>query len=223
MKILLVSATVFELMPTLEYLEKHFETKSFSEFTNGIHSIHPFVTGVGSPMMAFGMGKLHDAPTYDLVIHGGLSGAYDNQFNLGDVVEVVKERWADLGAEEQDGAFTDLVEMELMDGNRIPFSEGWILNKQTKYTTGLDQCTGLTVNKVSGTQKSIDAIKNKYSADVESMEGATLFYACRMWDIPFISIRGISNYVQPRDKSSWKIPEAIEKMNERIIGMIGRL
>ena len=174
-------------------------------------------------MMAFGMGKLNDAPTYDLVIHGGLSGAYTNQFNLGDVVEVVKERWADLGAEEQDGGFTDLVEMELMDGNRIPFSDGWILNKQTKYTTGLKQCTGLTVNKVSGTQKSIDAIKNKYSADVESMEGATLFYACRMWDVPFISIRGISNYVQPRDKSSWKIPEAIEKMNEQIIGMIGRL
>ena len=167
MKILLVSATVFELMPTLEYLEKHFETKSFSEFTNGIHSIHPFVTGVGG--------------------------------------------------------FTDLVEMELMDGNRIPFSEGWIINKQTKYTTGLKQCTGLTVNKVSGTQSTIDAIRKKYPADVESMEGATLFYACRMWDIPFISIRGISNYVQPRDKSSWKIPEAIEKMNEQIIGMIGKL
>jgi futalosine hydrolase len=41
------------------------------------------------------------------------------------------------------------------------------------------------------------------------MEGAAFHYIGIMKSIPFIQIRGISNFVGERNKKNWKIDEAI--------------
>src|SRR5690606_23292382 len=48
---------------------------------------------------------------------------------------------------------------------------------------------------------------------LESMEGAAVFYACAQEELPCIQVRAISNYVEQRDKSSWKIDLAITNLN----------
>jgi futalosine hydrolase len=49
------------------------------------------------------------------------------------------------------------------------------------------------------------------------MEGAAVFYVGFMEKIPVIQLRNISNFVEPRNRSSWKIPEAIKVLNDFLI------
>ncbi len=55
-------------------------------------------------------------------------------------------------------------------------------------------------------------VRQKYNAHLETMEGAAFHYVCLQKEIPFLQIRGISNYVGERDKSKWKMEEAIDNL-----------
>jgi futalosine hydrolase len=58
---------------------------------------------------------------------------------------------------------------------------------------------------------------------VESMEGAAFHYVCLMEKIPFLQLRGISNYVGERNKANWKIRESIDALNQQLIKMINQI
>jgi futalosine hydrolase len=81
----------------------------------------------------------------------------------------------------------------------------------------------LSVNLASGSLKTIEQRTIKYQADIESMEGASLHYACLTSSIPFVQFRGISNYVEPRNKENWNIPLAIQNYQQHIIFFIEQL
>ncbi len=70
----------------------------------------------------------------------------------------------------------------------------------------------MSVNEISTNAKKISLFKDIYKADIETMEGSAFHYVCLMRNIPFVQIRGISNVVGERDKSNWKIKEAIESI-----------
>jgi futalosine hydrolase len=55
------------------------------------------------------------------------------------------------------------------------------------------------------------------------MEGAGLHYTCRMLQIPFLQLRGISNLVGERNKENWKISLAIEQVNQSLIRLLTRI
>jgi len=222
LNILLLSATVFEILPTLQFLEKQNELASLSEFSYRSNRIFTLVGGVGSPMMSFALGRA-ELKNIHLVVHAGLAGSFNKEYELGSLVEVIAECWADLGSEEQDGSFSDLFQLRLLDAGQYPFEDGWIKTKDSPITLDIPKVKGLTVNTVSGEAENISRIKSRFKADVESMEGAAVFYGCRMRDIPFISIRSISNYVEPRDKSKWRIPESISQLNNKILEIIGTI
>lgn len=222
MKILLVSATTLEIAPTLHHLENHWNKNSFAEFEYKHTKVYPLVTGIGSMMMAFALSRYKHVHQMDLVLHVGISGSYKKELIPAELVEVVSEQWGDLGAEESDSDFIDAFELGLMEKDRFPYQHGALLKKRNTISTGLKQVSGITVNKSSGTKQSIDRIRKKFNADVESMEGAGLFYACNVMDLPFISIRSISNYVEPRDKSKWKMEEAIHNLNDTVIHLLNK-
>ena len=131
--------------------------------------------------------------------------------------------WADLGAENQQGELIDAFTLGLLDKNRFPYQNGKILKTHKTIQTNLKQVHGLSVNKTSGNQFTIDQIINKFKGDVESMEGIGLFYACRTLDVPFLSIRSISNYVEPRNKENWQLQKAIEQLNIELINILNKL
>ena len=63
--------------------------------------------------------------------------------------------------------------------------------------------------------ESIDKTKKGFNPDVESMEGAAVFYTCEYsGTVPFVEVRAISNYVEKRDKSKWKTGDAINNLCE---------
>ena len=54
------------------------------------------------------------------------------------------------------------------------------------------------------------------SADVESMEGASVMMVCEKFNTPSLQIRGVSNYVEERNKKNWDIPLAISNSNHHL-------
>lgn len=224
MKLLIVAATSFELAPLISFLEKEAVKKSFFEYELKGLSIFPLVAGVGAMQTAFGLSRFHEIKEIDLAINIGICGSYDRSIELGEVVNVTKDRFGDLGVEEANMSFTDVYELELVRGNKFPFSEGWILNDiKDKYMPLYSQVTGITVNKVNGSSQSIETISKKYNPQVESMEGAAFFYACKIMDVDCIQIRAVSNYVEPRNRDNWEIEKALENLNSSLTGYLNNL
>jgi futalosine hydrolase len=221
MQILLVSATIFEVAPTLNWLEEHFTVNELSVFQQKNLSVFPLITGVGSTATAFHTGQFLAQNQPDLTINAGIAGAFDRNFQLGDVLNVTTERFGDLGVEEADGRFADLFELGLLEKNTPPFVNGLLRNPAGEEGSFLPPANGLTVNKVHGSVASVAAIQAKYpDAQVEGMEGAAFFYACLLAKIPFLEIRSISNYVEARDREKWNIPLAINNLNRTLIAML---
>ncbi len=221
MHVLLVSATVFEIAPALNWLEEHFQASETGAFERGSLRVFPLITGVGLTATAFHLGQYLAQNRPAFALNAGIAGAFDRSLRLGDVVNVVAERFGDLGVEEADGRFTDLFELGLLEKNTPPFINGLLHNPAAEQAAFLPAAQGLTVNKVHGTEATAAAIRAKYpAAGVESMEGAAFFYACLTAGIPFLQIRSISNYVETRNREAWNLPLAIGNLNEVLIQII---
>lgn len=220
MKILITAATPFELAPLRKYLTHTFEQQESGGFTKNELEVYLTITGIGMAITAYNLGWVFAISDFDLAINAGIAGAFDKKMKLGEVVHVVRERFGDLGVEEADGTFTSIHELNLIEAYEPPFRNGELLNPSAMAFDFLPKCSGLTVNKVHGSAGSILAIRQKYPADVESMEGAAFFYACLTAKQPFLEIRAISNYVEPRNREAWNLPLAIDNLNFVLIELL---
>ena len=79
--------------------------------------------------------------------------------------------------------------------------------------TGLTIVDGVTINEITTSAERINFYKEQLKANVETMEGAALHYVCLCEKIPFLQIRGVSNYVGERNKNKWTLREAIANLN----------
>lgn len=69
----------------------------------------------------------------------------------------------------------------------------------------------VTVSNCSGTQRRADEMASRFNGLVESMEGAAVAHICHHYDTPYVEVRGISNLVEDRDLSRWRLEEAAER------------
>ncbi len=196
MKLLIVAATKPEILPVYKHFnlpENDFvQTKDFDIL----------ITGAGMVATAFALGK-HLNTSYSLVLNLGIAGCFDRNLTLGSLVNIVSDTFAELGAEDKDN-FISIKE--------LGFGESTYYN-QNNLTIALPAVQGITVNKVTGSEESINRITNHLAPVTESMEGAAVFYACGKLNIPSLQIRSLSNYVEPRNKENWKIGLAIGNLN----------
>jgi futalosine hydrolase len=215
LNITLVSATPFEVAPTIQWLESLSPPGSNNEFTIGGHRISVLVTGVGPVATTWKLAGYLYGNKPDLMINAGIAGAYDRSLALGDVVLVGEEQLADTGAEESDGRLISLFDMNLLDPDEFPYRGGRLVNPDMENAHFLRQVRGLTVSRATGTEASISALTSKYpDAQTESMEGAAVFYCCLLSGVRFLEIRSVSNYVEPRNRAGWNIPLAVSSLNE---------
>lgn len=216
MKLLLVAATRNEIAPLLG--ERSCVVGQIVEVNlKSGNSISVLITGVGSAATIFHLTRLLAVTRYDLVIQAGIAGAFDRNIELGSVVQIISDRFAQTGAE--DGAvFMDIFEMGLADANTYPFKNGWLQPLPPKNSRPIDikQVNGISVETVHGHIPHIERIIEKYHPEIESMEGAAFFYTCMQMHIDCLQIRSISNYVEKRNKANWKIPLAVEQLNKNL-------
>jgi futalosine hydrolase len=74
------------------------------------------------------------------------------------------------------------------------------------------QGTFVTVNCTSGTAVRGRHLRDRYQAICENMEGAAVARVCKEFALPCLEIRCISNMVEDRDVSKWRLAAAVEKM-----------
>jgi len=212
MRLLLISATPFELGETAAWL--------------GSRPTHPnsrapelLYTGVGQMQAAYAITRSIFQTRPDIIIQAGIGGS-THAADIGKVFAIRSERLADLGACEESG-FADIFELGLGDRNLFPYQDGLLPNPYAPLLelAGLPLADGLTVNEI----KSGTGHKRNAQPFVESMEGAALHYVCLLERIPFLQIRSISNETGVRDKARWKMKEALTDLNATLISLIKKL
>ncbi len=182
------------------------------------------ITGVGMTATSYMLGRHLQNRKYDLIIQAGVGGSYGTDIELGEVVFVTSDQFGDVGAEDHE-RYLDIFEMGLLSENQFPYSAKRLNNplNPDRYKIALPQASGLTVNTVSGNERTIQLRKEKYGCQVESMEGAAFHYVCLQEKVVFSQVRAISNYVTPRDKGQWKMKEAIANLNQWLIDFVESL
>jgi len=207
MNLLIVAATKFEIEP-------FFKEKNNTEI---------LITGVGIPATVYHLVKKISEKNYDFVIQAGIAGAFTDDMNLTEVVQVNKDTFADLGIQEN-GNFQTLFDMGFSQKNDFPFTDGWLINPLSFLQKNhLPAVKGITVNKIGDDAFQNKMITEKFSPAVESMEGAAFHYVCLLERINFLQLRAISNRVGERDKSKWKLKESIENLNKELLIIIENL
>jgi futalosine hydrolase len=174
-------------------------------------------TGLGLVATAYNLTRILRR-RYDFVVNIGVAGSFEPSPTIGEVLVVSSETFGDFGVSSPSG-FSTCFEEGLLSPDVFPFAGGMLFSEKAREAadTLLLRCVrGLTVNTVSGELTGIDALRKKFTPDVETMEGAAFFFVCLCENVPFVEIRSISNVVGPRDKGDWNIQKAIEKLSNKV-------
>ena len=220
MRILIVSATA---------TESRFDTRSEIKVGTPVKVIEPLnhdidilVTGVGAVPTAFALTRY--VQDYDLVINIGIGGSYKPSIQIGAVVCVREDAFGDYGIDDK-GTFKSLSELRSR-GNRLSSREEILVNPWINLDfpmLKLPLVKGLTLSTASGSKDIIEKIIQRWNADIETMESASVFYVCKQLGIRFICYRAISNLVEPRDKSKWEVGKAITNLDVEVRNFIKTL
>jgi len=150
------------------------------------------------------------------VVLVGICGAYPGRgLNVGNVVRVDSEVVGDLGVVESDGSFTPWHKVCATSANgSVPQTsaqvyESSLLRGVPAWLSNLKPVAGLSVNCCTGTASMAKERVENFNVDVESMEGAACFSICHAFGVPCYEIRAVSNFATTRDKSTWRIADAL--------------
>jgi futalosine hydrolase len=192
---------------------------SKGRFYYGSIEIEMLVTGVGLMATSWALKQwLSTNEKPDLALNGGIAGSYKDEFKVGNTVMPVSDCFADAGIEDGD-EFIPLHEAGLSNKDDFPFKDGYIIaqnNYLDKLYSVLQAVRAITVNTATGSEKTREKLVGRYHPDIETMEGAAVFYICAREGIPFAAIRSISNMVERRDRNKWNIPQALASLTIKL-------
>jgi futalosine hydrolase len=181
----------------------------------GLHSDSRFdvlVAGVGSVVAAVNTARALATVEYSLVIIAGIGGGFPGRAEVGSLVVANEIVVADLGAETPEG-FCSLEELGFgftqiqIDASLVDRVTRALLCAKLPVNIG----PVLTVSTITGTATRAVKLATRISgATAEAMEGYGVGFAALDRGLPVLEIRAISNMVGPRDRSTWRIKEALD-------------
>ncbi|MWV43188.1 futalosine hydrolase [Paenibacillus sp. HJL G12] len=150
------------------------------------------------------------AASYALVISAGIGGGFVGKAEVGSTVIADRIIAADLGAETPDG-FLSVDELGF--GSSVIPADSSLAEALTDamLSAGINVNRGsiLTVTTGTGSAEKTEALTSRISdATAEGMEGFGVATAAKLWNLPVLELRTISNAVGPRDRSAWRMKEA---------------
>jgi futalosine hydrolase len=215
-KILLVVATRTEINPLLKKANPYTTPEGgIINCTLNSLEIDVLITGIGILHSTYYLTRQLTANSYDLVVNAGIAGSYETDLGIGSVIHVTEEVIGDIGFEE-DGQFYDFLEKGLLDKDKFPLKDGMLVNPSPPDIPDLNSLSrvrGMTTEILHTDPEIIQQKKDKYCVEIESMEGAAVFFVCMLENVPFFEIRSISNYVGESDRQKWNIPLAVDNLN----------
>ncbi len=217
--VLIVTATGAEIAPVVASLGHGAATAARTcRYASGPHTIDVLTTGVGMVPTAAWTSRALVHARYDLALNLGVCGSFDRGLAPGQVVHVVADRIAELGAEDGE-AFLGLADLDLS-GDDIVANAAPPANAALE---ALPAVAGITVNTVHGNERTIAEAVKRLGPQVESMEGAAFMYACLVGGVPFAQVRAVSNVVERRNRAAWKLPEAIASLGDAALRILADL
>jgi len=189
------------------------------------HKIALLHSGIGKVNAASAVTALLESCRPKAVIVIGCGGAYpDSSLEIGDLVLATEEVVADEGVATCEGfrAFSDIgfpllptcrpklesrfpVDNPLLT-TALPIIEQFAAHAGRKLATG----PLVTVSTCSGSEQIGRDLALRTGGLCENMEGAAIAQVCRLYRVPFLELRGISNRVENRDLATWDLPGAAE-------------
>ena len=186
----------------------------------GGKSITLLETGIGIANTAQALTEaiLDSLPEFAIQI--GVGGAYlTSSLKVGDLAIATTESYGHLGVITPDGwqsaeeigipllrADQDYYNTFPLDSELASHAHKIIQREHPEFAVHsgpfvtVEQCSGLTS---TGNQ-----LAERFSAICENMEGAAAAHICKLYDLPFLEIRSISNLVENRDKEKWDLSGA---------------
>lgn len=160
----------------------------------------------------------HETPA---VVGFGVGGAYPSSgLEVGDVALAASEIYADEGVDTPDGWIpTNSIGIPLARVatgelyNEFPVDAAQLAAAADALrAAGIHASTGpfATVSTCSGTAVRGAEIAARHAVVCETMEGAAYAHVAALYGLPFLEVRGISNLVEDRDLSTWRLAEAAE-------------
>ncbi len=215
MKILIISATTFEVSKTI---------KHFQDFNKSNIPIDFLETGIGQLHCCFALTQKLQTTEYDIVIQAGICGSVSKQYQLGEIIHITEDEIIDVGATSE----TDFIPLKKLDVSKNKaFTQDTVFlpNKtiNTKLLGSTKKGKGITSNTAHGDLFWVNYLNKNHPNAFESMEGATSFFVCNQMNTPVIQIRSISNYVEIRDITKWKIEKSIFNLNQFLIQLINEI
>ena len=195
------------------------EMGPIAERLAGIVGWLPLVTGVGCLETAVTLTRFLASSRTPIqgIINVGVAGAFVGaEPGLLDICLAEQETQADVGIWTDEGIIDfDTIQIP------IQFSmQGALLDKaRTIFSAhGTEVWTGpfVSVSAVSGTMRRGEALRQRFHAICENMEGATVARVAREFDLPCLELRTISNIVLDRDLSTWQLAAAIRRSAEAL-------
>ncbi|MEE1789092.1 futalosine hydrolase [Streptomyces sp. SP17BM10] len=162
--------------------------------------------GVGPAAAAAGAASALCAARYGLVASAGIAGGFAPHAPVGATVVADAIVAADLGAETPEG-FADVTELGFGTVRHTPPPAAVALAARA-----LGAVTGpvLTVSTVTGSAGRAAALTARHpGAAAEAMEGFGVAEAAARFGVPAFELRTVSNPVGPRDRSAWRIGDAL--------------
>lgn len=217
-KILLVTATKREILPFIKYSKAKLVSAEPELYCSKIKNNNCFIliTGVGMINTCLSLTLLLSKQKFSYAINVGIAGSFTKKFKIGEVVNVVKDTFSEIGVED------DTIFVPFYNINKL-FSKGDIIlenkiNRQLIFLNlkKLRKVNAITVNTVHGNIKSIKKVRKVFNPDIETMEGAAFMLVCRKFNIPFLQLKSISNYVEKRNILKWRVNIAINRLNYEI-------
>ncbi|HCC70278.1 MAG TPA: futalosine hydrolase [Bacteroidales bacterium] len=186
------------------------------EMNAGIHKI---TGGIGPVSTVYSlMDHLMHNERPGVVLNIGIAGSYRNEFPVGTVVTPATDCFADLGVYD-DNKFISLSQAGINDNNDN-YTPAGIFSADADFLeripAGIKPVKAVTVNTATGSNKGRNKIEEQFHPDIETMEGAAIYYVCKQKHIPCIGLRSVSNIVGRRDKSLWDIDLALRKLGQAV-------
>ncbi|WP_240941802.1 futalosine hydrolase [Paenibacillus sp. HB172176] len=179
-------------------------------------NITVIAAGAGPAAVAARTAAALAANRYDLVVSAGIGGGFPGRAAIGTLVLASSIVAADLGAESPDG-FLPIDELGF--GSAVAaVSEEWNDRlMQALHQARLSSILApiITVSTATGTAETA-AIRSAIvpGAAAEGMEGFGVATAAEQFGVPAVELRAISNAVGPRDRSAWRIGDALRALEE---------
>lgn len=162
-----------------------------------------------------------------LVLQIGVGGAYPGAgLAVGDIAVASEEYYGDLGVRTLEGwQSAEAIGIPVLeqDGerffNRFPLPSEQVASavgilRQIDWEGGSAKVRAgpfVTVQECSGTISLGVEREARFQAICENMEGAAAAHLCRLYRVPFLEVRGISNRVDDRQKEAWNLKLAASR------------